>query len=128
MNFWRKTPLYLRLAGLALVLGFLILGADAVLNPPLDWNKVTEWGNSHPTEFATSDSEWTFLSSIGTCGFVCTTWKATNTRCTSLKLGPFFQHGVICSPYAVIASAHCFLLALTFTALWLIKRKPKPAA
>ena len=126
MNLWRKTPRYLRLAALALVLGFLILGADAVLNPPLDWDKVTEWGNSHPTEFATVDSEWTFLSSIGTCGFICTTWKPTNTRWTSLKLGSF-QHGVNCSPYAVIGSGHCFLFTGTFMVLWLIKRKHPPA-
>ena len=117
VNFIRTVPRYLQLAGLALVLGLLILGADMVINYQREF-RIASFSMSRV------EHDWTFYGPGGRYGLCSWGVNYDHTPRTFICLGSI-DYGLHFSLYAVIGSAHCFLLSATFTVLWLVRRKRK---
>ena len=124
VNFLRTAPRYLLLAGLALVLGFLILGVDAVLNPP------------EPIEIAHNGrwlvidqvwnlgADWTFPCGSGEYGLMDFRHSQTKTYATVIEIGSaHYELGF--SLYTVVGAGNCFLFAGVILLAGLARRKRK---
>ena len=117
VNFIRTAPRYLRLAELALVLGFLILGADALLN---NRKAVTNVLLSKPDRVHT----WTFSGPGGWYGLVDYFESDSGLHTTNILLGPR-RYYIQFSIYAVVGAGNCFLFAGVFLVAGLVRRKRK---
>ena len=134
MNFWRKIPLYLRLAGLALVLGFVLLEADAIFNQP---DKSMGYLTKGDARFAHETilngnilfpvHDWTFSGPGGYYGLVGNGQNPFAAYHTTIQVGSLSYY-IGFSIYTVIGAGNCFLFGGVIVLAGLVGRKRNETA
>ena len=127
VNFLRTVPRYLLLAGLALVLGLLILVADVVFDRPSEPISIGKLLGISSSNSGLIYHDYTFSGLWGRYGLMDVYEFPAEERVTTIVFSDIW-YDVHFSIYAVVGAGNCFLLAGTFTTLWLLKRKRPPAA
>ena len=131
VNFIRTAPRYLLLAGLALVLGFLILGGDVVFNKPDKDMQITirfkQKETGQTSDYPNGpwvDQQWAFRAFGGVYGLFGFTQSHSTRRSTEIWFGSN-NHRVSLCIYTIFGSANCFLFAGVILVAGLVRRKRK---